>query len=640
MNLPVVLDITLGLVFIYLILSLLASEIQEVITTFLQWRAAHLKKSIEILLSGDSRNQTSKIASNSVLSAENSTSRTPLNLSDEEIAEQVKRDTQKVEMLVESIYNDPLLRNISQHSRGGIESALRWFARWVICLGGLRKRTTLKNNTEPSYIPSETFATTLLERLELSQIADKLTTFNIQVFTEYEIVSEIKSYINDLKVSQKSRDLLLKDARKLAGTFSTITAAFDNKKLPLLTTVYLLRDTFQDYVEKYQAKVGIQPKPSAQEEDDSQEKSNSGQIFVEQLMSLKKNIFYDSNTNYNNIDEIVRRLQPSLDQVLDFFKTDAESIEAFLKEKVGTEEVLTVDQNSEIYKTYEKIKSRAEIISSSLPSSVRMSLAALARRAQINLKRVKGQTEIIEAELKQFKAEIQKWFDRSMDRTSGVYKRNAKGVAFLIGFFIAWAVNADTFHIASRLATDEEVRSALVTRTEELLGECPIPTPDQSPGSAISPTSFLPGQPALAQELPPPAPEVSPLSEPGLPPVPEVPSAVPSPSPVAPNSIAPSRPTAPLDCLRQVANRTVPLPIGWDRNNLRQQLEENNSAQTLASSDPLYPLPRTPRMLLGWVVSGIAISMGASFWFDLLSKVMNVRNSGKAIKEKAPNDSQ
>jgi hypothetical protein len=47
MNLPFVLDVAIGLIFVYLILSLLTSEIQELLATLLQWRAAHLKKSIE-----------------------------------------------------------------------------------------------------------------------------------------------------------------------------------------------------------------------------------------------------------------------------------------------------------------------------------------------------------------------------------------------------------------------------------------------------------------------------------------------------------------------------------------------------------------------------------------------------------------
>ena len=54
MNLPVIIDIIIGIVFIYLTLSLLASEIQELIATVLQWRAEHLKKSIEVLISNGS----------------------------------------------------------------------------------------------------------------------------------------------------------------------------------------------------------------------------------------------------------------------------------------------------------------------------------------------------------------------------------------------------------------------------------------------------------------------------------------------------------------------------------------------------------------------------------------------------------
>lgn len=33
-------------------------------------------------------------------------------------------------------------------------------------------------------------------------------------------------------------------------------------------------------------------------------------------------------------------------------------------------------------------------------------------------------------------------------------------------------------------------------------------------------------------------------------------------------------------------------------------------------------------ILLGWLVTGVAIAMGAPFWFDLMSKLMNVRNTG------------
>ena len=37
-------------------------------------------------------------------------------------------------------------------------------------------------------------------------------------------------------------------------------------------------------------------------------------------------------------------------------------------------------------------------------------------------------------------------------------------------------------------------------------------------------------------------------------------------------------------------------------------------------------------MFSGWWVSGVAIAMGAPFWFDLLGKIVNVRNSGSKPK--------
>ncbi|MEM8719732.1 MAG: hypothetical protein AAGE84_10545 [Cyanobacteria bacterium P01_G01_bin.39] len=37
------------------------------------------------------------------------------------------------------------------------------------------------------------------------------------------------------------------------------------------------------------------------------------------------------------------------------------------------------------------------------------------------------------------------------------------------------------------------------------------------------------------------------------------------------------------------------------------------------------------KVIFGWSISAIAISMGAPFWFDLLDKVMNVRNAAKPL---------
>lgn len=57
---------------------------------------------------------------------------------------------------------------------------------------------------------------------------------------------------------------------------------------------------------------------------------------------------------------------------------------------------------------------------------------------------------------------------------------------------------------------------------------------------------------------------------------------------------------------------TISLPIGWSE----------------------FPKPnQLPIVLLGWLITAFAVSLGAPFWFDLLNKFVNVRASGKAPEE-------
>jgi hypothetical protein len=53
-----------------------------------------------------------------------------------------------------------------------------------------------------------------------------------------------------------------------------------------------------------------------------------------------------------------------------------------------------------------------------------------------------------------------------------------------------------------------------------------------------------------------------------------------------------------------------PLPIGW-----------NGVALTVG---PTTWIER----ILGWLVTGLAVSLGAPFWFDILSKLVNIRGTG------------
>ncbi|MFN7524442.1 MAG: hypothetical protein ACK5RD_15095, partial [Aphanizomenon sp.] len=127
MNLPFILDVVLGLMFIYLILSLLASEIQELLTTVLQWRAQHLRKSIEILLAGDTQNS----------------------------------ENPEIIQLVNKIYSNPLIQSINQEAKGLLATLPRkvtwamgsFFSLWRKSSSRFKKETIFgdQKRSAPSY---------------------------------------------------------------------------------------------------------------------------------------------------------------------------------------------------------------------------------------------------------------------------------------------------------------------------------------------------------------------------------------------------------------------------------------------------------------------------------------------------------
>jgi hypothetical protein len=182
---------------------------------------------------------------------------------------------------------------------------------------------------------------------------------------------------------------------------------------------------------------------------------------------------------------------------------------------------------------------------------MKQNIATMAKRAQYKAKTTEEGIRVL-------RQEIENSFDSSMQRAGGVYKRNAKGVAILIGIVIAFGANADTFYIIDRLSKDTALREAIVYKAQQTI--------DQQ------------------------------VLDPNL-------------KNIDTNQIL----------------EDISLPIGWSEKNLAEQLGTNpikiNGVSVVSSN-----------MIVGWLVSGFAIAMGAPFWFDLLGKVMNVRNTGKGNK--------
>jgi hypothetical protein len=66
--------------------------------------------------------------------------------------------------------------------------------------------------------------------------------------------------------------------------------------------------------------------------------------------------------------------------------------------------------------------------------------------------------------LDDFKKRLERWFDESMNRVSGWYKRQVQIILFVLGFSMALVFNVDTIEIASRLSKDDKLRHELVEK--------------------------------------------------------------------------------------------------------------------------------------------------------------------------------
>jgi len=217
---------------------------------------------------------------------------------------------------------------------------------------------------------------------------------------------------------------------------------------------------------------------------------------------------------------------------------------------------------------------------------------------------------------------IENWFDSAMDRVSGVYKRRSQLIILLLGLAVTVALNVDTLALVRTLSTDRTMRDSLVAAAQEYAKNNPTPpapektsassTATPKPSSSPKPTSNPTGTPVASASA-------------SL--VTRTTSASPSPTPgPSPECDAECRVKKNLDEIRKLG-----LPIGWTRQ--ISQPPDPPDPRQLYGVSPQGWLMR----ILGWLLTALAISLGAPFWFDVLNKFIVVRSTVKP-KEKSPEE--
>ena len=82
-----------------------------------------------------------------------------------------------------------------------------------------------------------------------------------------------------------------------------------------------------------------------------------------------------------------------------------------------------------------------------------------------------------------FKTNIEVWFNNSMDRVSGVYKRKVQYALFFLSFVLAVLLNIDSIVLANRLSHDSALRAALVANAT---ASANLPPSGSDPAGVVS----------------------------------------------------------------------------------------------------------------------------------------------------------
>jgi hypothetical protein len=159
---------------------------------------------------------------------------------------------------------------------------------------------------------------------------------------------------------------------------------------------------------------------------------------------------------------------------------------------------------------------------------------------------------------------VEGWFNDSMDRVSGWYKRRTQVWTIIVALIVTVAINADTLKIARHLWTDPALRQSVVEEAKARAAE-PRPSVEveyKNPNDPKQPTVTRSG-----------------------------------------------------DTIHEREKELLAQLVGWGA-------EEKNNGWI----DWLL-------RVCGWLLSAIAVSLGAPFWFDVLNKFINIRSAGKSPDE-------
>jgi hypothetical protein len=306
-----------------------------------------------------------------------------------------------------------------------------------------------------------------------------------------------------------------------------------------------------------------------------------GQTLREKLHEIIQEKASHLDLGQENIESVIASVRQTLGEI-DFFP-----LINYIQDLIGTAQGMDALQtlNPSLYKSLSQL--RDDVIGIANTPSILEEVRTRFAIAAANL----GQEE---QKLATMRLNSETWFNESMDRLSGWYKRKAQILAFLLGLILAAALNVDSVALVDHLWKEPAVREALAANATEFANA----------------NSELPTVPVGGDQI--------------------------------------TGPVAYFNAQFEGLN----LPLGWSYEPVT--LEPNQTCRLIPFgrnvvwgiqdknvADVCQKIANAPTnsaqwflKFLGIIFSAAAAAQGAPFWFDILKKVVNIRGSGANPDEK------
>lgn len=208
---------------------------------------------------------------------------------------------------------------------------------------------------------------------------------------------------------------------------------------------------------------------------------------------------------------------------------------------------------------FTQIESSVAALPSDMPG--RQSLTALLRQAG--------------GDLDKFRDSVESWYNDTMDRLSGDYKRWSHYFALGFGLLVAIVFNVSTLDIAHELWVNPQERAALATVAEKYAKQ-PAPSDDLA---------------KLQQQA--------------------------------------------LDAVKGLDALSLPIGLGrlnkgaQDKPGQDKSAQDNSGQAKSGQGQAGFDVSKFIYWTIpGWLITALAVSLGAPFWFDTLQKLVNLRGAG------------